>query len=187
MGPPYLTRNFDRRQNARPYSACDGGARRWIARDQFHERYMWYGRNWGNRAPSLSHFELCYYHAIDGDRASVEVGRSRRSRRHKLARGYLPTPLIPRISANPACAAIADYCARAFMCRLRPKSLQRRPCSAKIWSTRTERGIRSPAMTRTTFSPRSCAASCPVTKSTRMIRRLLFLTSCLVHRGTPSF
>ena len=99
-GTPYLTRAFfDRAQetlrddmllvlaidDGRPVA----GALNFIGRDTL------YGRYWGSVEyhPSL-HFELCYYQAIDFAIAHgldrVEAGAQGE---HKLARGYLPTPV----------------------------------------------------------------------------------------------
>ncbi|RYH01956.1 N-acetyltransferase [Salipiger sp. IMCC34102] len=99
-GTPYLTRAFfDRAQESLRDDmllvlALDGarpvaGALNFIGRDTL------YGRYWGSVEyhPSL-HFELCYYQAIDFAIARgldrVEAGAQGE---HKLARGYLPTPV----------------------------------------------------------------------------------------------
>jgi len=99
-GTPYLTRAaFDRlhetmRADMLLVLAFDGnravaGALNFIGRDTL------FGRYWGCIAdyPCL-HFELCYYQAIDWAIANglqrVEAGAQGE---HKLARGYLPTPV----------------------------------------------------------------------------------------------
>ncbi|RVT87324.1 N-acetyltransferase [Rhodobacteraceae bacterium CCMM004] len=99
-GTPYLTRAFfDRahetlRDDCLLVLALDGdrpvaGALNLIGRDTL------YGRYWGcvEDHPCL-HFELCYYQAIDWALADgltrVEAGAQGE---HKLARGYLPTPV----------------------------------------------------------------------------------------------
>ncbi len=99
-GTPYLTRAaFDRlhdtmRNDMLLVLAFDGalpvaGALNFIGRDTL------FGRYWGCVAdhPCL-HFELCYYQAIDwaitNGLGRVEAGAQGE---HKLARGYLPTPV----------------------------------------------------------------------------------------------
>ena len=120
-GRPYLTRTFfsligetmaDRIalvmafRDGRPIA----GALNLIGRDAL------YGRQWGaiEDAPFL-HFELCYYRAID---FAVERGLSRveagAQGEHKIARGYLPTPVYSAHHiAHPGLrAAVADYLER---------------------------------------------------------------------------
>ncbi len=99
-GTPYLTRKaFARfhdtmRDDILLVLAFDGarpvaGALNFIGRDTL------FGRYWGcsEDHPCL-HFELCYYQAIDwaiaNDLRRVEAGAQGE---HKLARGYLPTPV----------------------------------------------------------------------------------------------
>lgn len=99
-GTPYLTRRFftevhdHMRDDALLVLAFDGktpvaGALNFIGRDTL------FGRYWGCTVdlPCL-HFELCYYQAIDWaitqGLARVEAGAQGE---HKLARGYLPTPV----------------------------------------------------------------------------------------------
>ena len=99
-GTPYLTRAFfdavhqTMRDDVLLVLAFDGsrpvaGALNFIGRDCL------YGRYWGCVAdyPCL-HFELCYYQAIDWAIAQglsrVEAGAQGE---HKLARGYLPSPI----------------------------------------------------------------------------------------------
>ena len=99
-GTPYLTRAFfdavhaTMRDDALLVLAFDGdravaGALNFIGRDTL------FGRYWGSSAdyPCL-HFELCYYQAIDwaiqNGLGRVEAGAQGE---HKLARGYLPTPV----------------------------------------------------------------------------------------------
>jgi predicted N-acyltransferase len=69
---------------------------RWVAGAlNFIGRHTLFGRYWGctEDHPCL-HFELCYYqaidHAIETGMARVEAGAQGE---HKLARGYLPTPV----------------------------------------------------------------------------------------------
>jgi uncharacterized protein len=99
-GRPYLTRDFFARigetmvdhialvmafQDGQPVA----GALNFIGRDAL------YGRQWGTliEHPFL-HFELCYYQAID---FAISRGLSRveagAQGEHKIARGYLPTPV----------------------------------------------------------------------------------------------
>lgn len=99
-GTPYLTRSFfdevqrTMRNDVLLVLAFDGetpvaGALNFIGRETL------FGRYWGCRQehPCL-HFELCYYQAIEwaiaNGLARVEAGAQGE---HKLARGYLPTPV----------------------------------------------------------------------------------------------
>ena len=100
-GTPYLTRRFFTEAHAtmrrdmllvlaeRPDGTPVAGALNFIGRDTL------FGRYWGctEDHPCL-HFELCYYQAIDWAIAHrlprVEAGAQGE---HKLARGYLPTPV----------------------------------------------------------------------------------------------
>lgn len=120
-GRPYLTRAFfhevheTMRADALLCLAFDGdravaGALNFIGRDTL------YGRYWGcTENHSCLHFELCYYQAIDWAIAHglkrVEAGAQGE---HKLARGYLPTPVHSlHWLADPAFAkAVAQYLAR---------------------------------------------------------------------------
>lgn len=99
-GRPYLTRAFfdEAQETLRDdillmLAERDG---RWVAGAlNFIGRDTLYGRYWGcvEDHPCL-HFELCYYQAIDfalaHGMARVEAGAQGE---HKLARGYLPTPV----------------------------------------------------------------------------------------------
>ena len=117
-GTPYLSRAFfDRvqatmRDDALLVLAFDGtrpvaGALNFIGRDTL------FGRYWGcsEDHPCL-HFELCYYRAIDWAIANglqrVEAGAQGE---HKLARGYLPTPVhsLHWIADPGFRAAVARY------------------------------------------------------------------------------
>lgn len=117
-GRPYLTRAFfDEIQSSMRddillvLAERDGqpvaGALNFIGRDTL------YGRYWGcvEEHPCL-HFELCYYQAIDWaltqGLARVEAGAQGE---HKLARGYLPTPVHSlHWFANPRfMQAVAEY------------------------------------------------------------------------------
>ena len=119
-GTPYLSRAFfdlvqaTMRDDALLVLAFDGtrpvaGALNFIGRDTL------FGRYWGcsEDHPCL-HFELCYYQAIDWAIANglsrVEAGAQGE---HKLARGYLPTPVHSlHWIADPAFrGAIARYLA----------------------------------------------------------------------------
>ncbi|OIQ74390.1 hypothetical protein GALL_439590 [mine drainage metagenome] len=99
-GTPYLTRAFFDEMHAtmrddillimaERQGQWVAGALNFIGRDTL------YGRYWGSieEHPCL-HFELCYYQAIDyalaHGLARVEAGAQGE---HKLARGYLPTPV----------------------------------------------------------------------------------------------
>jgi uncharacterized protein len=99
-GTPYLTRAFFDEMHAtmrddillilaQRQGRWVAGALNFIGRDTL------YGRYWGSieEHPCL-HFELCYYQAIDyalaNGLARVEAGAQGE---HKLARGYLPTPV----------------------------------------------------------------------------------------------
>ncbi len=99
-GTPYLTRRaFDafhdtmRDDILLVLAERDG---RWVAGAlNFIGRHTLFGRYWGctEDHPCL-HFELCYYQAID---YAIATGMSRveagAQGEHKLARGYLPTPV----------------------------------------------------------------------------------------------
>lgn len=117
-GTPYLTRAFfdeihrTMRNDVLLVLAFNGdtpvaGALNFIGRDTL------FGRYWGcsEDHPCL-HFELCYYQAIDWAIANglsrVEAGAQGE---HKLARGYLPTPVHSlHYIANPAFRdAVARY------------------------------------------------------------------------------
>jgi uncharacterized protein len=117
-GTPYLTRAFfdeiqaTMRDDTLLVLAFDGarpvaGALNFIGRDTL------FGRYWGcvEDHPCL-HFELCYYQAIDWAIAHglsrVEAGAQGE---HKLARGYLPTPVHSlHYIADPAFRdAVARY------------------------------------------------------------------------------
>ena len=117
-GTPYLTRAFfdeihrTMRNDVLLVLAFNGempvaGALNFIGRDAL------FGRYWGctEDHPCL-HFELCYYQAIDWAIANglsrVEAGAQGE---HKLARGYLPTPVHSlHYIANPAFRdAVARY------------------------------------------------------------------------------
>lgn len=117
-GTPYLTRAFfdeiqrRMRDDVLLVLAFDGarpvaGALNFIGRDTL------FGRYWGciEDHPCL-HFELCYYQAIDWAIAKglsrVEAGAQGE---HKLARGYLPTPVHSlHYIADPAFRdAVARY------------------------------------------------------------------------------
>ncbi|WP_298746237.1 GNAT family N-acetyltransferase [uncultured Brevundimonas sp.] len=109
-GRPYLTRDFFSRIGATMADRIalvmafrDGapiaGALNLIGRDAL------YGRQWGalDDVPFL-HFELCYYRAIEfaieRGLARVEAGAQGE---HKIARGYLPTPVYSaHFIADPA-------------------------------------------------------------------------------------
>ena len=202
-GRPYLTREFfsivGEKMRDRILLVMAKRAGRWIAGAiNFLGADTIYGRNWGavEHHPFL-HFELCYYQAIDyaiaHKLARVEAGAQGE---HKLARGYLPkTTYSAHFIANPALRrAVAEYLARerayvragdggggrvARICLRRPRH------SARIWWSRTEsRGRRCRATIRTTSSPRSCAANCPATRSTRTTRRSPSSTSCRARPAT---
>lgn len=117
-GTPYLTRAFfdeihrTMRNDVLLVLAFNGdapvaGALNFVGRDTL------FGRYWGcsEDHPCL-HFELCYYQAIDWAIANglsrVEAGAQGE---HKLARGYLPTPVHSlHYIANPAFRdAVARY------------------------------------------------------------------------------
>ncbi|MBI1217297.1 MAG: GNAT family N-acetyltransferase [Rhodobacteraceae bacterium] len=117
-GTPYLTRAFFDEMQATMRNdillvlAERGG--RWVAGAlNFIGRDTLYGRYWGSTEdhPCL-HFELCYYQAIDYAIAQrmprVEAGAQGE---HKLARGYLPTPVhsLHWIADTGFRAAVARY------------------------------------------------------------------------------
>ncbi len=100
-GQPYLNRRFfsllGERMAGRVLLIMARRGGRWIA-GAFNlvGGDCIYGRNWGclEEVPFL-HFELCYYqaieHAIEAGLARVEAGAQGQ---HKIARGYLPTPVF---------------------------------------------------------------------------------------------
>jgi hypothetical protein len=117
-GTPYLKRGFfdqvqaTMRDDVLLVLAFDGaravaGALNFIGRDTL------FGRYWGcsEDHPCL-HFELCYYQAIDWaiaqGMARVEAGAQGE---HKLARGYLPTPVhsLHYIADSAFRGAVARY------------------------------------------------------------------------------
>ena len=99
-GTPYLTRRFFEiaQETLRDDMALVLAQRegRWVAGAlNFIGADALYGRYWGcTEHHSCLHFELCYYRAIDIAIAmglgTVEAGAQGE---HKLARGYLPTPV----------------------------------------------------------------------------------------------
>jgi len=120
-GRPYLTRDFFARIGATMADRIAlvmafrgdtpiAGALNFIGRDAL------YGRQWGalEEAPFL-HFELCYYQAIE---FAIRLGLSRveagAQGEHKIARGYLPSPVYSaHWIADPALRRpVADYLAR---------------------------------------------------------------------------
>ncbi|MBX3477898.1 MAG: N-acetyltransferase [Brevundimonas sp.] len=120
-GRPYLTRDFfsligeamaDRIALVMAFrdGAPIAGALNLIGREAL------YGRQWGalEEVPFL-HFELCYYRAIE---FAIERGLSRveagAQGEHKIARGYLPTPVFSahHIAHEGLRAAVAEYLAR---------------------------------------------------------------------------
>ncbi len=117
-GTPYLTRAFfdeaqaHLRHDMLLVLALRGG-RPVAGALNFIGRETLYGRYWGavEDHPCL-HFELCYYQAIDHaiaeGMARVEAGAQGE---HKLARGYLPTPVhsLHFIADEGFRAAIARY------------------------------------------------------------------------------
>ncbi|MDZ4093769.1 MAG: GNAT family N-acetyltransferase, partial [Paracoccaceae bacterium] len=119
-GTPYLTRAFFAEMQATMrddillvLATRDGrpiaGALNFIGRDTL------YGRYWGaTEDHRCLHFELCYYRAIDWaithGLARVEAGAQGE---HKLARGYLPTPVhsLHWIADAGFSGAVAQYLA----------------------------------------------------------------------------
>lgn len=99
-GTPYLTRRFFQmaQETLRDDMALVLAQRegRWVAGAlNFIGADALYGRYWGcTEHHSCLHFELCYYRAIDiaitMGLGTVEAGAQGE---HKLARGYLPTPV----------------------------------------------------------------------------------------------
>ena len=119
-GRPYLTRDFFTRigrtmaDKVALVMAFDGetpvaGAINFIGREAL------YGRQWGTLIDKpFLHFELCYYQAIDfalkHGLSRVEAGAQGE---HKIARGYLPSPVYSaHYIADPALAdPVARYLA----------------------------------------------------------------------------
>jgi predicted N-acyltransferase len=117
-GSPYLTRRFfDVAQETLRDDILLCMARRngrWIAGAlNFIGRETLFGRYWGcTEHHSCLHFELCYYqaidHAITRGLQRVEAGAQGE---HKLARGYLPTPVhsLHLMLDQGFQRAVADY------------------------------------------------------------------------------
>jgi len=112
-GTPYLNRQFfsllGERMSQRVLLVMAKRGDRWIAGalNLFGEDAL-YGRNWGctEDVPFL-HFEVCYYQAIEyairAGLARVEAGAQGQ---HKIARGYLPSPVYSaHYIADPALRA----------------------------------------------------------------------------------
>jgi len=99
-GMPYLTRAFFEiaqdtlRDDILLCLALDGGTPIAGALNFIGRRRL-YGRYWGcARLVDCLHFELCYYQAIDWAIArGLETVEAGAQGEHKLARGYLPTPI----------------------------------------------------------------------------------------------
>jgi hypothetical protein len=99
-GMPYLTRAFfeiaqdSLRDDMLLCLALDGGTPIAGALNFIGRRRL-YGRYWGcSRLVDCLHFELCYYQAIDWAIArGLETVEAGAQGEHKLARGYLPTPI----------------------------------------------------------------------------------------------
>lgn len=75
-----------------------------------------YGRNWGCvEDVAFLHFELCYYQAIDwGIQRGLKRVEAGAQGQHKIARGYLPTPVYSaHYIADPALRGpVEDFVAR---------------------------------------------------------------------------
>jgi predicted N-acyltransferase len=99
-GRPYLNRDFFRRLHAtmadRVVLVMARRKGRWIAGAwNMRGGDVLYGRNWGciEYHPCL-HFECCYYQAIEyAIRHGLKRVEAGAQGEHKLARGYLPTPI----------------------------------------------------------------------------------------------
>ncbi len=99
-GTPYLTRDFfhevhDTMRSDVLLALAFDGEKAVAGALNFIGRATLFGRYWGcTQEHSCLHFELCYYQAIDW---AIEHGLSRveagAQGEHKLARGYLPTPV----------------------------------------------------------------------------------------------
>ena len=201
-GRPYLTREFyslvGEKMRDRILLVMAKRAGRWIAGAiNFIGSHTLFGRHWGaiEHHPFL-HFELCYYQAIDyaiaHKLACVEAGAQGE---HKIARGYMPkTTHSAHYIADPALRrAIADYLVRerayvaaagAELAATAPyrKDFDSRP--GMITIAGQTRRARCRATIRTTSLPKSCAANCRRTRSTRTTRPLPFSTSCRGRRAT---
>ena len=99
-GTPYLTRSaftllHETMRNDMLLVLAFNGGRAVAGALNFIGRHTLYGRYWGAiEDHACLHFELCYYQAIDwairNGLSRVEAGAQGE---HKLARGYLPTPV----------------------------------------------------------------------------------------------
>ena len=179
-GRPYLTRDFfdligatlaDRvlLVMARRAGRYIAGAINFIGDDAL------YGRNWGaiELRPFL-HFEVCYYQAIDFALARglrrIEAGAQGE---HKLARGYRPTLTYSAHEFADArfARAIADYlghereAVERTIAHYEEYAPLRRATASKGTNARENR--LTPKYDPTTSSPRSSAAKCPASRSTR--------------------
>ncbi len=194
-GRPYLTREFFSRIGAtmadetllimaKRNGRYVAGAINFIGADTL------FGRHWGavEHHPFL-HFEICYYQAIqfaiEHKLGRVEAGAQGE---HKLARGYLPnTTYSAHYIADPAFRrAIDDYLVRerAYV-ETAGRELMAASPFRKDWRAATARRRSDGRATiRTTSSPRSCAANCPATRSTKTTRRSPSSTSCRACRAT---
>ena len=99
-GTPYLTRRFfeiahERFPELMLMVLAERGGRPVAGALNFIGRQALYGRYWGcvEDHPCL-HFECCYYQAIDfAIAAGMDTVEAGAQGAHKLARGYLPTPI----------------------------------------------------------------------------------------------
>ena len=125
------------------------------------------------------------------DRAQAQARRGRRPGRAqagaRLPAGHHLFGALHRRSGRCAARSPTISSASAPMWRRPATSLRRWRRSARIWSNRTDRiqeKRHAELRSATTFSPRSCAASCPATRSTRTTRRSPSSTSCRARPAT---
>ncbi len=151
-----------------------------------------------DRAPPVPAFRALL---LSGDpvrhRAQAQARRGRRAgraqARPRLHAGHHPFRPLHRRSGAAARRRRLPRCASAPMWKRPARSLRRPPRSARIWPSRnrTERadGVRAgdplcrPTI-RKTSSPRSCAASCRATRSTKTTRCWPSSTSCRARQAT---
>ena len=177
-----------RREDGRPHPAGHGQARRALdrRRHQFlrrrHDLRPQLGRH---RAPPVPAFRavLLSGHRLRDPRTSSSGSKPARKASTSSRAAICRRPPIPRISSpiRPCGGrSPSTWRASAPMC----EAARRGACSgtrrsARIWSNKSRiRGKRCRATIRTTSSPRSCAANCPATRSTRTTRRSPSSTSC---------
>jgi len=117
MGRPYLTRTFFSLISRAWRKTCCwyGPAQRPLDRRRHHSSAATLVRPQlgRDRASSVPAFRGLYYQAIDFGSGGPENRRGRGASEHKIARGYLPQPLLRALHRGPGLRhAISDYLKR---------------------------------------------------------------------------